>query len=380
MKKKLFMIFVNIFLFIFAFSLYFYFRNNLSYRDNIFLIIGFLILLTVLLLLVYKYPRGKNYISGYAIRIIIISILSALITLYLSGIFLGFARSSYSITLTNIVRYSYPIVIISVLEEIIRYIICKNTTKKIFIVSLTIFLISINIYFYAINYRFINDETVFIFISTIVFSIIARESLYSYITYKIGITSTLILRLCLELYSYVFPIYPDLGNYLQAVVSTLFPFIVYRLLVNMVDYAEKVKKYVKSVGLKILYVPIIMFLLVLIILVSGMFNYKMIAISSGSMYPIYDRGDAVIFEKVSLDTIEVGDILAYRNNGVIITHRVIYKSNNGKNIIFKTKGDANNTDDKILIDSKDVLGVVKYKVPKIGYPTVWINEKFKNLK
>ena len=41
-----------------------------------------------------------------------------------------------------------------------------------------------------------------------------------------------------------------------------------------------------------------------------------------------------------------------------------------------TKGDANNTEDKVLINEKDILGVVKYVVPKIGYPTVWLNDKF----
>ena len=45
-------------------------------------------------------------------------------------------------------------------------------------------------------------------------------------------------------------------------------------------------------------IPIIIVLLTIIILVSGIFGYKMIAIGSNSMIPVYEKGDAIIYEKV----------------------------------------------------------------------------------
>ena len=68
------------------------------------------------------------------------------------------------------------------------------------------------------------------------------------------------------------------------------------------------------------------------------------------------------------------DILVYNVSGGIVTHRVIeIVEKNGKRI-FHTKGDNNETDDKIDILEQDVKGVVRYVVKYIGYPTIWFNE------
>ena len=41
-----------------------------------------------------------------------------------------------------------------------------------------------------------------------------------------------------------------------------------------------------------------------------------------------------------------------------------------------TKGDANKEYDKYKITKDMVIGVVKFKIPFIGYPTVLLNEKW----
>ena len=46
-------------------------------------------------------------------------------------------------------------------------------------------------------------------------------------------------------------------------------------------------------------------------------------------------------------------------------------------IYYQTKGDNNKNVDSVLIDSKDVLGTVKYIVKYIGNPTIWMQETFK---
>ena len=98
------------------------------------------------------------------------------------------------------------------------------------------------------------------------------------------------------------------------------------------------------------------------------------AIATGSMEPVYYRGDAIILEKVDPAIIEVGDILVYKASGGIITHRVIEISvDNGKRF-FYTKGDNNETADNIRVLESDVKGVVRYIVKYIGYPTILLNE------
>ena len=61
--------------------------------------------------------------------------------------------------------------------------------------------------------------------------------------------------------------------------------------------------------IKVLSMVLTMFLIFVVALISGVFKYKMIAIGSDSMNPIYYRGDAIIYEK---DTdIQKGDILVF---------------------------------------------------------------------
>ena len=91
------------------------------------------------------------------------------------------------------------------------------------------------------------------------------------------------------------------------------------------------------------------------------------------MDPIFSRGDAVIYDKNDIDNIKIGDVIAFRQSGVVITHRIVKIGNN----IIKTKGDANNGVDYFDVKPSDVLGKVEYRVKFIGYPTLWLNEFFK---
>ena len=43
--------------------------------------------------------------------------------------------------------------------------------------------------------------------------------------------------------------------------------------------------------------------------------------------------------------------------------------------IYYTKGDANNNVDGIVIEEDMTIGVVKVKIPYIGWPTVWFNKE-----
>ena len=75
---------------------------------------------------------------------------------------------------------------------------------------------------------------------------------------------------------------------------------------------------------------------------------------------------------ISLDELRPSrDILVFDRNGIIMTHRVnkIIYANNG-NYIYITKGDANENVDSFETEENKVLGIVKYRVKYIGYPTI----------
>ena len=106
------------------------------------------------------------------------------------------------------------------------------------------------------------------------------------------------------------------------------------------------------------------------------YKYQIIAIATNSMVPTFERGDAIIFEKVDVHDIMVGQVLVFQSDRKIITHRVEEIVNSDNKVYFYTKGDANNARDSGIIEGDNVLGVGKTIVKFIGYPTVIINELF----
>lgn len=89
-----------------------------------------------------------------------------------------------------------------------------------------------------------------------------------------------------------------------------------------------------------------------------------------SMYPEIHSGDLIICEQVDAEDVKVKDVISFfdpAGNGTsIVTHRVIEVIEKDGEISFKTQGDANNTEDKLPVSSKDLVGVYKTRIPGVG--------------
>jgi len=94
-----------------------------------------------------------------------------------------------------------------------------------------------------------------------------------------------------------------------------------------------------------------------------------VTVASGSMKPALEVGDLVIVQGVPASEIKEGDIIVFNKPGEEshTIHRVttIETLANGT-IRFKTKGDANPTEDP-WIPEQNVQGRVLYRIPYIGY-------------
>lgn len=337
----------------------------------------FWFLLTLFLLYMYGFPRDKNYLKYNTVQIVVISIFSYFLITYGLGMITGFSKSFFALNIKSILKnISIPFILI-ICQEIVRYIYAKNCIedKKPYIM-LTLVYIFLDIVMEINGYNFYSFEIVFRFFCLVVLKSIFNEMLYSYITYNISLVPTLIMKLVFGLYVYIVPIFPNLGDYLISVFGVLYPTIVYMMIFKTIRYYDKSSRYVNLVRKRYLFYPLLVFLLIIVMLTSGVGKYQMVAIGSGSMSPVYERGDAVIFSKIkSLDEVEVGSIISYYKNNLLITHRVveiIYKNGNYQ---FVTKGDNNENIDNEVVDGTNVQGIVVYKISYIGYPTIWISEK-----
>lgn len=96
-------------------------------------------------------------------------------------------------------------------------------------------------------------------------------------------------------------------------------------------------------------------------------------IVSPSMEPNIKINDAVVIKRTDKDKLKKGDIITFTSSdsryyGLTITHRIneIKKLKNG-DVLFRTKGDNNNTVDASLVTYDNVYGKVIFKIPMIGY-------------
>ena len=349
---------------------------------NTFIKNSYLLALSIILIGIYSIIRfglmkDNNYSKQSISKIVISCLLAYFITIYLLGILLGFNKTPYTLNTKFIFGVVILESIVIIFEELIRYIICRNTQhKKIPLIIYTIILSILNIIIEINGFNLSDNEMIFIFISTVVLPVISREMLCSYMTYKVSYVPSIIFKLTIILYELLLPIIPQLGNYLYAVFNVGLPYMIYFFVSKTLHYKDKIKEHQKRAIIQIAFTPVLALLIILVMLVSGLFTNTIISIGSNSMKPTYSRGDAVIFKKTKPKDIKAGQILVFKKGNRIVTHRVIYVEKNEYSYRFKTQGDANNAPDAYKVEQSEVLGVVKRRIKYVGYPTLWFNDVY----
>ena len=342
---------------------------------NVYLVITFLLLMVIPIRLFFGKQKDENYYTGYVNRTVITVLMAVGIIIYALGILLGFAKS-YGYNLVSL-RNVISIIALVVLMEYMRLFVVKNNYTNIkSTIVFTIFLSLLEIFANLRISQLADSYKVFVFISSVIIPIFAEQFLCTYLTYKAGMKPSLLFRLIVKLYMYVFPIVPNLGDYLFSFVKILTPFIIFFIINRAMVEEEKSKRIITTNTLSIASIPIIACLVVLVMLISGIFKNTLIAIASDSMSPTYNRGDAVIYEKIKPDELKKGDILVFRHSNIIVTHRIVEIKKKKDTYYYTTKGDANDNIDSYVSTSDNVVGKVNYAIKYIGYPTVLLNELF----
>lgn len=106
---------------------------------------------------------------------------------------------------------------------------------------------------------------------------------------------------------------------------------------------------------------------------KSFFGYRYYTVLTPSMSPTYKTGDMVFVKLQNASDINVGDVITFNpssTSDAYLTHRVTEKlvDYQGTGVTcFRTKGDANASEDAMLIDQERVIGSVKFYIPKLGY-------------
>ncbi len=89
-----------------------------------------------------------------------------------------------------------------------------------------------------------------------------------------------------------------------------------------------------------------------------------------SMYPEIQSGDLIICRTAEPEDIAAGEVIAFfdpAGNGTsIVTHRVTEVTQENGSRAWKTKGDANNAEDRALVPAENLVGVYRSRIAGAG--------------
>ena len=85
------------------------------------------------------------------------------------------------------------------------------------------------------------------------------------------------------------------------------------------------------------------------------------------MEPELKKDDIIIIKKCKEEELKVGDIVTFKRDGEVITHRIVeIDKNDNTGIQYLTKGDNNNVADDEYITFEDIEGLEILRIPYLG--------------
>ena len=135
---------------------------------------------------------------------------------------------------------------------------------------------------------------------------------------------------------------------------------------NKIKHKKRKKKIVKFV---ILIILIILFIVNIILAIeerTHIFGIYMFNIISESMEPTFYKDDLALVKSCNIEELKKGDIITFKQEDRIISHRIseIIEEKGKKQFI--TKGDNNEVEDIEPVDVQNIYGKVVLVIPKIG--------------
>ena len=292
---------------------------------------------------------------------------------YVLGYFTGFERTVYSTSVFGIFLNVVSNLLFFSLMELLRWMVvskCQYNSKWLLVLFVLFSALAELVTKYTFSTIHSREDVLSCFLAFL--PILSKNILLSYVVYYTSIINVLAYRLIMDIPIYFLPIFPDFGNYLNSVFMFLYPlfllseiqkvlFLPKRMVTRETLFKRKCKYILEGclLGLSMIF----------ILLVSGCFRFYALTIGSNSMANKIQIGDIVILDRKK-EAYQVGDIIAYQYQGRIVVHRIYTILNDS----YQTKGDNNSMIDDWIVHDKDIVGIVRFKIPWLGLPTVKLNQ------
>lgn len=125
---------------------------------------------------------------------------------------------------------------------------------------------------------------------------------------------------------------------------------------------------------------VVVLLVVLVVMLVGvrLFGLHVFTVLSGSMEPEYPTGSLIYVKPARTSDLQTGDVITYLvSDDTVVTHRIsglVCDESDPGVVRFRTKGDANNAEDMMLVHPNNVIGTPVFCIPYAGYVANFIQE------
>lgn len=315
-----------------------------------------------------KYNRHLGKIVFYITLIYII-------IFFLLGLAFGFKISSMSHTPFGIIKNFTSLVVVLLIEEYIRYYLInsfKNKSNIIALITLVFTLFDLVLYF-----KLIDSMNIYSFIFFLVVPNVLINILCSFLAYKKSLYSTLLIRGMPVIIYILIPVIPNVKLVFMAIIEIVYCITAFIIINNNIRSLNIIENKIKVNKNKRIKFAILVTFTILVMFVIGIFNYVPVSVASESMYPNIKLGDVVIYKKINdMSKLKKGDIIVFIKNNLVIIHRIYSIDMIDSTTYITTKGDNNVLVDDWVVTDEDIIGIYKYKIPYVGYPTALIHKMF----
>lgn len=298
------------------------------------------------------------------------------------GLIDGFGKSPYSHTFTGILLNVLMVGSMLTGREAARdFIVNHLTQQERFSVFITISLLTTMLGYPV--YRFTalkSGEDALKFIAQYVAPDFSQNLLATFLAFLGGWMPSLLYMGTLQAFHWLFPVLPNLKWITAALIGMMCPAFSLSALQNIFlkethalrKSKEKGEGTIGWIITSIVSIGIIWFAV-------GVFPIYPSVIATGSMEPIIKPGDMLLVEKITTEqeirNLAEGDIIQFKYENVLISHRIVEVINKDNSLCFRTKGDNNSSADLYLVKPEDTRGKIVYILPKAGWPTLLFKKR-----
>ncbi len=372
------------------FMVFIYLLDNLPVSEHIDYSIFFNVikplLWIALILAIWVFPRVRSKVSSrmkesvywwaviFAVIFVVIQVCS--------GLLYGFGKSPYNHSIIGILLNIFVVgTKVAGREAARNYMVSTFAKKEKLLVFLVISFFMTLLEFPISKFMKLNDiETIVKFTAQFLAPDLCHNLFATYLAFLGGIIPAVTYMGILQAFHWLSPILPNLKWIITALIGIMCPVFFLTAMQNIyLKEIRAVNKFDSNNESPISWMITCILSIGIIWFSVGVFPIYPSVIATGSMEPLIMPGDVILVEKImkekDIEELDKGDIIQFKMEDFLVSHRIIEIVEGEKGKSYRTKGDNNNSADTELVLPQDIKGKIVQIVPKIGWPTLLIKQR-----